>query len=95
MDCQYIIFSGHAVSRMFQRSISRTEVSEVLKTGEIVEAYPDDEPFPCCLILGLVGNRFLHVVIAVEDSTRTCYIITAYDPDPVIWESDFKTRRTS
>ncbi len=94
MECNRILFSRHAVTRMFERSISRYEVQEVLQAGEVIEDYPDDEPFASCLMLGFVDNRPLHVVIAVEDPSRTCYIVTAYDPDPSIWESDFRARRT-
>ncbi|MEW6348978.1 MAG: DUF4258 domain-containing protein [Thermodesulfobacteriota bacterium] len=95
MECGRIVFSRHAVTRMFERSIARTEVRKVLRTGESIEAYPDDDPFPSALMLGFVENRPLHVVVAVEDSTETCYVITAYDPDPLLWESNFRTRRTS
>ena len=94
VQCDQIFFSRHAITRMFERSISRHEVQEVLQTGETVEDYPNDKPFPSCLMLGFIENRPLHVVVAVEDSTKTCYIITAYDPDPLLWESDFRTRRT-
>jgi hypothetical protein len=93
MDCAKIFFSGHAIKRMFERSIGRAEVMEVIRSGDIIVEYPDDEPFPSRLMLGLSANRPLHVVVASDDGTGTCYIITAYDPDPALWESDFRTRR--
>jgi hypothetical protein len=79
---------------MFERAIGQPEVIEVINSGEIIAEYPDDEPFPSFLILGFVRSRPLHVVAAVEDETKDCYIITAYDPDPALWEEDFKTRRS-
>ena len=95
MNCNHIWFSGHAVKRMFDRDIRHDEVTEVICLGEVIADYPDDEPFPCCLMLGFVHGRPLHVVVAVETKSSSCYIITAYDPDPNLWEKGFKTRRTS
>jgi len=94
MHCDSIIFSGHAIRRMFERSIDHSEVAEAILLGEVVAEYPDDEPLPSFLILGLGGTRPLHVVGAVEKDSKTCYIITAYDPDPALWDEDFKTRRS-
>ena len=80
---------------MFDRSIRHDEVTEVVRLGEVIADYPDDEPFPSCLMLGLVYGRPLHVVVAIGAESESCYIITAYDPDPDLWEEDFRTRRTS
>ena len=33
-------------------------------SGEVISEYPDDVPFPSCLILGFVGTRPIHVVTA-------------------------------
>jgi hypothetical protein len=45
------------------------------------------------LVLAFVGKRPLHVVAARDDSTRHCYVITAYIADQALWESDFRTRK--
>ena len=93
MKCQEIIFSGHAVQRMFQREISTPDVMAVIEQGEIIADYPDDCPFPSYLLLHRVHNRPIHVVVAVNYENRQCYIITAYIPDSKQWDTDFKTRR--
>jgi hypothetical protein len=93
MDCDTIFFSGHAIRRMFERSIGRADVVEVIQSGEIIVEYPYDEPFPSQIILGLSTGRTLHVVVARDDQTDTCYVITAYEPNPALWEADFRTRR--
>jgi hypothetical protein len=93
MDCREIIFSGHAVRRMFQRDLQPQEVRAVLETGEVVAAYPDDQPYPSYLVLGWSGGRPLHVVVAVDVAKNRCYVITAYPPAPALWQADFKTRR--
>jgi hypothetical protein len=75
---------------MYQRSISEPEVRHVIATGEIVEDYPDDTPYPSRLVLGWHGSRPLHVVIADNVDDQENIVITAYEPDPGEWEPDFK-----
>ena len=93
MDFKSVVFSGHAVRRMFESGIRRDEVVEVLLEGAVIAEYPEDTPFPSCLVLGLTAGRALHVVAALDHEMETCHIITAYPPDPVRWREDFKTRR--
>jgi len=58
--------------------------------GEIIEEYPDDKPFPSCLIYGRSADgRPLHVVCAVAPVSR---IITVYFPDESKWV-DYRVRR--
>jgi len=66
---------------------------EVIRLGEVIPEYLDDDPFPSRLLLGFVRNRPLHVVVALESSSKNCYVITAYDPNPHLWDEDFKRRR--
>ncbi len=88
-----LIFSVHAVRRMFERGIAVDEVRAVLEGGEIIEAYPDDRPCPSRLILGKVGSRFVHIVLASNTDADEEVVITVYQPDTRIWNSDFRTRR--
>ena len=70
------------------------EVLEALDGGEIVEAYPDDQPYPSCLILGRTrAGRPLHVVCAPVLTEQGLIIITIYQPDPARWAADFKGRK--
>jgi hypothetical protein len=69
-----IKFRFHALSRMFERKISETDVLEVLATGKVIENYPTDQPYPSRLKLGFVKNRSLHVVTAeATDEATTVY----------------------
>ena len=69
------------------------ELLEALYSGEIVEEYPEDTPYPSCLILGHTrAGRVLHVVAAPVPNSESLIIITTYQPDPDRWESDFKRR---
>ena len=95
MRCDQITVSGHAVRRMFERRINRDEVREVVASGEVIAEYPEDLPFPSILLLAIVRGRALHVVVAEDVATHTCYIVTVYPPDSALWDSDFKTRKSS
>ncbi len=93
MDCANVRFSGHAVTRLFERDLSKDDVLDVLKHGESIANYPNDNPYPSQLILGYIGCRPIHIVAAQDTASQTCFIVTAYQPDPALWSADFKTRR--
>lgn len=82
----------HADLRRRQRGISVPEIKQTILNGEIIEDYPDDYPFPSCLILGHPEpGRPLHLVCGVGGGEL--YIVTAYWPDADKWRPDWKTRR--
>lgn len=82
----------HAAKRLEQRGISINDVISCILTGEIIEQYPTDYPYPSCLIMGYaLRNIILHVVVGSD--LHTLWIITAYYPDKNKWESDSKTRK--
>ena len=89
-----IEWQKHALERMLQRGISRDMVKRVILSGELIESYPDDEPFPSGLFLGWADREPYHVVIAFDLETSYCFVITAYSPDLEHFEGDFKTRRS-
>ena len=60
--------------------------------GTTIEDYPEDQRGASCLIFGLAGERPLHVLCGRLDAEEIL-IITAYEPDPVEWEDDWKTRK--
>lgn len=93
MKYKELVFSGHAIQRMFARSIYPEDVRQVIEKGEVIADYPDDLPFPSCLMLDWIRGRPLHVVIARDQTRQRGYVIAAYIPDPAQWEADFKTRR--
>ena len=82
----------HAAKRLEQRRIFLKDVIACIMNGEIIEQYPDDYPYPSCLILGMsIEDKYLHVVIGNHESDL--FLITAYFPSFDKWESDFKTRK--
>ncbi len=78
---------------MAERDILRSMVIEVLLTGERIEDYPDDTPFPSALFSKIIRQRPIHVVVAYDSISEWAFVITAYEPDLEYFESDFKTRR--
>lgn len=93
MDYKHIIFGGHAIRQMFNRDLKKRDVLDVIRQGEVIINYPDDTPYPSCLILGFVRDVPIHVVFAFDERQKTGIIVTAYVPDNKIWKDNFKTRR--
>ena len=83
-----IQWTDHVQRRITQRGIMRQEVKDAILTGEIIEEYPNDYPFPSCLML---GANCLHVVCGI--GAGILWIITAYRPTSDKWEADLKTRK--
>lgn len=89
-DAVYV--TNHAAERYRQRGISTKDVRKAVEGGIIIEQYPDDYPFPSCLILGRDENgRAIHVCMSDENTSSR--IITAYIPDLDKWEGDLRTRK--
>ena len=84
--------TAHAAERFRQRGIRAADVKQAVLGGEIIEQYPDDYPYPSCLILGQCSDgRYLHVVMSDEGTGSR--IITAYIPNPAKWSDDLRTRK--
>lgn len=86
-------FRAHALQRMFQRRIRKDAVFGILISGEVLEEYPDDLPYPSRLIMGWYEGRPLHVVAAYDSAERKEIVITVYEPDPNRWDQGLRRRR--
>lgn len=86
-----IRWTEHVLKRLMQRGISRSDVIYAIQTGEIIAQYPDDYPFPSCLILGFsIAGQTLHVVCG--RGIDEIWMITAYYPNPDEWDSEFRKK---
>jgi hypothetical protein len=94
MDCKRVVFSGHAIRRMFERGISRDDVLAVIAQGDTIAAYADDTPYPSRLLLGSAGTKPLHVVLASDEVAGLCIAVTVYEPTLEHWSGDFRMRKT-
>ena len=87
-------WTSHIMTRLLQRGISLDDIKDVIKTGEIIEDYPDDYPYPSCLILGKnLHEEYFHVVCGLGE--EEIWLITAYKPSVEKWGSDLKTRKAA
>lgn len=87
-----IFVTAHAAERFHQRGITIKDIRSAINFGEIIEQYPDDYPYPSCLVLGPnLRGESIHVVLSDEGSSSR--IITAYFPDVDKWNADFRFRR--
>ncbi len=92
IEAEEINWSQHILERMHKRKIRIDDILKAVKNGEIIEKYPDDAPYPSCLVLGYTENdESIHVVCAL--AKNKLIMITAYHPSKEEWEDDFKTRR--
>jgi hypothetical protein len=95
-DCR---FTDHARREMESEPFGVIRVDEVLhalETGEIIEEYPGDVPYPSCLVLGrTTEGRRLHIVCVPVPSGHRLIVITTYQPDPARWDPEFRRRRES
>ncbi|MGQ0578903.1 MAG: DUF4258 domain-containing protein [Betaproteobacteria bacterium] len=88
-----ITYRVHAIQRMFERGISEADVRWVLSEGDEIASYSDDKPYPSRLLLGWRGGRPVHVVTAYSAKDDEHVVITVYEPNPALWEPDFKRRK--
>ena len=86
-----MVLTQHSRKRFSERNIKIQDVVNTINDGEIIEDYPDDYPFPSCLILGKSEEKVIHIVASINESM--IYLITAYVPDSDKWEADWKTRK--
>lgn len=89
----HLVFRVHALQRMFSREVSDENVRYVIQKGEVIEDYPTDTPYPSKLILGWIGSRPLHIVVAENRGQKEFIVITVYEPSLDKWETGFRRRK--
>lgn len=86
--------SDHADDEANQDRLSLDEIHDSLRSGEIIEDYPTDRPYPSCLVMGRSGNADpIHSVWAYNRQTGFSVLITVYRPDPARWHDNYTRRR--
>lgn len=84
-------YTVHGAKQKIARRLRRAEIEEALKTGEVIEDYPEHHYSPACLILGRTEKgKALHILCSLQEIVD---IITVYEPDLTEWKEDLKTRR--
>jgi hypothetical protein len=89
-----IQITRHAALEARKDDLEIEAVTASVLKGERIADYPDDRPFPSCLVLGYAEGRPVHSVWAFDATTKIAVLITVYRPDPARWSTDFRRRRT-
>jgi len=85
-------WTTHIVKRLQERGIEPSDVKNCIFNGEIIEQYPEDYPFPSCLVYGTaLSGKLIHTVAGMGDGYL--WVITAYFPTTEKWNDDLKTRK--
>ena len=96
-ESEKVLYTQHAKEEMELEEfgeIKENEVCEAVFSGKVIENYPEDRPYPSCLIYGKTQtNRPLHIVSAYSEDDQRVIIITVYHPDPERW-IDFEWRKS-
>jgi len=91
-DGNAVKYTRHFRGRIEERNIKKSEVTQALLSGEIIEQSPNDEPLPSILVLGYTSDdKPLHIAVSVDDDV--IWLVTAYFPTLAIWEANYKTRK--
>lgn len=80
----------HARERMAERGVSTEDLISLIISGEIIESYPEDFPYPSVLMLGYLSGVAFHVVVA--KGMNLVKVVTVYMADEEIW-LNHRTRR--
>jgi hypothetical protein len=87
--------SDHGFSELEDDAILASEAIGGIAAAVVVEEYPDRVRGPSVLALqnDATGSP-IHVIWALPaGERRPAVLVTAYRPDPDLWDSDFKRRK--
>jgi hypothetical protein len=65
-----IEWQRHALERMTERAIRRSDALEVLLAGELIEDYSDDYPFPDSFWVGYTRVHFMSWPLLMGKGSR-------------------------
>lgn len=90
---EYLI-SEHGFDELDDDGILPSDVIAGVVTAVAIEEYPDRARGPSVLALQDDGEaRPIHVIWAIPaGQRRPAILVTAYRPDPKLWDGDFKRR---
>jgi len=76
----------HARKEAKEDSLKLDDIFFSALHGEIIEDYPEDFPYPSCLIYGKTSlGEPVHSVWAYDSENSIAVLITVYRPDPDRW----------
>ncbi len=82
----YVRITDHADEEAFDDSLTYDEIYSSVIQGEVIEDYPNDKPYPSCLIMGKnFSGDPIHSVWAYNPENLWAVLITVYRPNPGRW----------
>ncbi len=82
----------HAQQEMAEDDVRLDHVIEAIRSGEILENYPEHQRGACCLLGGYTESRQpLHIVCTTTQPQLI--LITVYIPQPPKWVTPTKRRQ--
>ena len=92
VDREALRVTQHAQEEMTEEDIVLEDTLEAIRSGTILENYPEHRRGACCLVCGYTRQgRSLHVVCTTAQPLLI--LITVYEPKPPKWVTP--TRRGS
>src|SRR5579862_3663462 len=90
-----ILISEHGLDELLKDDILLDDVIRGIVSATPVEDYPDRIRGPGVLTLQRdAGDRPIHVVWAIPAGQRgPAVLVTAYRPDPALWDEQFRRRK--
>ena len=90
------LVSRHGYDELDKDGIVAADAFAGVASAVVVEDYPDRMRGPSVLALQYDGaNRPIHVLWGIPaGQRRPAVLITAYRPDPNLWDDDFRRRQS-
>ena len=85
--------TDHAYEESISDNLDFNGIFYSVFTGEIIEEYIDDKPYPSFLICGKdFSGKVVHSVWAYDNINKLSVLITVYRPDPDKWSQNCRRR---
>jgi Domain of unknown function (DUF4258) len=86
--------TDHADEEAEDDRLSLDDIYYSVFQGEMIESYPEERPYPRCLIYGQTPDRIpVHSVWGYNRANQWAVLITVYRPDPARWINWRERRR--